>query len=116
MPMYEYKCGKCGKVSTFMEKIAQREPLFFGRRKCKACGSRKMTKIISRANGIAKQSQNDMMNDLKSMGNVNFIPEWMMKMPEPPGGKCPYHEAAEATEKASGGCGDGACGHDHSAN
>ncbi|MCZ7582493.1 MAG: hypothetical protein M5R36_03700 [Deltaproteobacteria bacterium] len=73
--------------------------LFFGRKKCRQCGSRKLSKIISRVSGHVERTETELMNDLKGMGNVNFIPEWMMKRPEPPGGVCPYHAEQQAKEK-----------------
>jgi putative FmdB family regulatory protein len=94
MPLYEYRCEKCGHVSAFYEKMFQRPKLFFGRRKCQKCGSRKLVKILSRAAGHVERTQTEMMNELKSMGNVQFVPDTRPK--GPPGGVCPY----EASEKA----------------
>ncbi|MGM0600766.1 MAG: FmdB family zinc ribbon protein [Candidatus Rifleibacteriota bacterium] len=42
MPLYEYRCKKCGDVSTFLEKINQN-----GKHECKKCGSNEMVKIYS---------------------------------------------------------------------
>lgn len=42
MPLYEYRCDKCGRVSEFLEPVnAQREHV------CEHCGSRKMHKELS---------------------------------------------------------------------
>jgi hypothetical protein len=46
-----------------------------------------------------ERTYNEQLNELKSMGNVTFLPEEMMKRPEPPGGVCPYHEHHVAEEK-----------------
>ncbi len=50
MPIFEYKCGKCGAVSEFLE-------LGAGRKKhaCQECGSGEMEKMFSTfAVGIAQ--------------------------------------------------------------
>ncbi len=99
MPLYEFRCEKCGGVSAFREKMFERQPLFFGRRRCTRCGSRKLSKIMSRVAGHVERTYNEQLNELKSMGNVTFIPEEMMKRPEPPGGVCPYHQAHVEEEK-----------------
>ncbi|MBZ0272433.1 zinc ribbon domain-containing protein [bacterium] len=99
MPVYEYRCAKCGHVTSFVEKMYEPQPLFFGRRRCGQCRSRKLAKIVSRVASAVQRTETEMMNELKSMGNVNFIPEWMMRRPEPPGGVCPHHAAELAREK-----------------
>jgi len=44
MPIYEYRCGKCGHEQDFLQKIAER-PIA----KCPACGSAKFQKQLSAA-------------------------------------------------------------------
>jgi putative FmdB family regulatory protein len=44
MPIYEYRCGKCGHEQEFLQKIAER-PIA----KCPACGSAKFRKQLSAA-------------------------------------------------------------------
>ncbi len=103
MPLYEYRCEKCGEVSSFMEKMFEPPRLFFGKKKCKRCGSKKLTKLISKAAGHVKRTQTEMMNEMKSMGNVQFVPQSQSMQPQgPPGGVCPYEAAAKADEKAKG--------------
>ncbi len=100
MPLYEYRCEKCGHVSSFMEKMFEPPRLFFGRKKCKHCGSKKLTKLISKAAGHVKRTQTEMMNELKSMGNVQFVPQSRQAQPQgPPGGVCPYEAQAKAEEE-----------------
>jgi putative FmdB family regulatory protein len=43
MPIYEYKCGKCGKVSEIVVGVVHKD----GKIKCPECGSELMEKIIS---------------------------------------------------------------------
>jgi putative FmdB family regulatory protein len=42
MPIFEYRCGKCGQVSDFLEKSAADS-----RHACPRCGGRKMEKLFS---------------------------------------------------------------------
>ena len=44
MPIYEYRCGKCGHEQEFLQKISER-PIA----KCPACGSAKFQKQLSAA-------------------------------------------------------------------
>jgi putative FmdB family regulatory protein len=46
MPIYEYKCEKCGMVSEFLVGVTQDKTDI----KCKSCGNDKMQKILSRSN------------------------------------------------------------------
>ncbi len=42
MPLYEYRCKKCGHVTEVLEK-----PDASGRHTCEKCGSRRMEKLMS---------------------------------------------------------------------
>jgi len=44
MPIYEYRCGKCGNEQEFLQKVSER-PIA----KCPACGSSKFQKMLSAA-------------------------------------------------------------------
>jgi putative FmdB family regulatory protein len=98
MPVYEYRCEKCGHVSAFTEKMFEPPRLFFGRKKCAKCGSRKLTKIISSVAGHVQRTQTEMLNELKSMGNVNFVPQQKSPPVGPPGGVCPYEAQVKAEQ------------------
>jgi len=50
MPIFEYKCADCGKVSEFLEKADAKVDHI-----CPACGSKKLTKQFSTFSGIVKQ-------------------------------------------------------------
>ena len=43
MPIYEYLCEECGRVTEVMQKISDRPPAT-----CSECGSRKIAKLVSR--------------------------------------------------------------------
>ena len=42
MPLFEYRCRKCGHVTTFLEKAGRRAS-----HACEKCGSRETEKILS---------------------------------------------------------------------
>ena len=42
MPIFEYKCSKCGKISEFLETSSARL-----KRSCAHCGSKKLEKQLS---------------------------------------------------------------------
>ena len=50
MPVYEYKCGKCGAVTEFLESVAAKN-----KHECQSCGSDDMTKMLSTFAPMAKQ-------------------------------------------------------------
>ena len=45
MPIYEYKCRDCGKVSEFLVGVGQEKAEI----KCSSCGSKKLEKIFSQS-------------------------------------------------------------------
>jgi putative FmdB family regulatory protein len=45
MPIYEYKCRDCGKVSEFLIGVGQEK----AKLKCSSCGSKKLEKIFSQS-------------------------------------------------------------------
>ena len=52
MPIFEYKCGKCDKISEFLESSASKK-----QRKCEHCGSTKLEKQFSVFAAGIKQGQ-----------------------------------------------------------
>jgi putative FmdB family regulatory protein len=94
MPIYEYRCEKCGHVSSFMEKMFERPRFFGAKRRCEKCRGKKLVKIPSGFGVSVERTQNEMLNELKSMGNVQINTQPQAPQPPPPtgppGGKCPY--------------------------
>lgn len=88
MPLYEYKCRKCGAVSEYLEK--QGEWHLFPR-KCKKCGRRRTRRVVSSFSSSVRRSRTETLNELRQMGNVNFVhrPSPPRGHGPPPGG-CPY--------------------------
>lgn len=46
MPIYEYSCGRCGKITEFLIGVGQEDPKIL----CAGCGSAEMTKVMSAPN------------------------------------------------------------------
>jgi putative FmdB family regulatory protein len=99
LPIYEFKCDKCGAVSSFLEKF---DEWHWRGRKCAKCGSRKTRKILSKFSSSVERTTTETMNELKQMGNVQFVPRSTPPWGEgPPPGGCPYENAEkEAAAKA----------------
>ena len=51
MPIYEYRCSRCGAVAEFLEGVILEK----AQRRCPSCGGEEMTKILSR-NFVARSS------------------------------------------------------------
>ncbi len=51
MPIFEYKCGDCGVVSSILVKSGSGRGV-----KCPKCGSKSMTKQISSFSAVVKES------------------------------------------------------------
>ena len=91
MPVYEYECQRCGAITSFMEKMFEKPRLFGPKRRCSKCGSKKLKKVVSAFSSKVERTNTEMLNELKSMGNVQFVPQ--QPTPEdPPPGECPYCE------------------------
>jgi len=52
VPIFEYKCSKCGRISEFLEKTGKA-----GKRKCPHCGSGDLDKQFSVFAAPVKQGQ-----------------------------------------------------------
>lgn len=50
MPIYEYKCAKCGQVSEVLVGVVQEE----GKISCSHCGSQKMEKVFPSGFAVAR--------------------------------------------------------------
>ena len=43
VPIYEYRCGKCGRITEVMQKASDPPPA-----RCPGCGGRRLAKVVSR--------------------------------------------------------------------
>jgi putative FmdB family regulatory protein len=86
MPIYEFECKKCGKVTAFIEKV---DEIRFWFRKCQHCGSYKLKRIMSAFTPNPQESLNEMLNDMDRKGQIKFVPQTQKPIGPPPGG-CPY--------------------------
>jgi putative FmdB family regulatory protein len=69
MPIYEYKCTKCGGVKTvFAKGFADPEGLV-----CDACGSAELKRLISKTNYHQSQSDRLSSYDPKSRNSDSFM-------------------------------------------
>lgn len=82
MPIYEYLCQECGKVSSFIV-MNIRDPF---QPKCKRCQSGKMTKLISRVARVrSEESRLESLADPSKLGGLDendpaSMARWMKRM------------------------------------
>lgn len=82
MPIYEYRCQDCGKVSSFIV-LSMRNPF---RPKCQRCQSEKMTKLISRVARVrSEESRLESLADPSKFGDLDekdpaSMARWMKRM------------------------------------
>ncbi len=81
MPIYEYRCNDCGKISEFLF-IKSDEPL----PQCQRCKSKKMTRILSRVKVLrSEESRMESLADPSKWGDIDekdpkSMAKWMKKM------------------------------------
>jgi putative FmdB family regulatory protein len=82
MPIYEYQCNNCGKVSEFL--IIKTDEAFIPQ--CKRCKSKKMTRVLSRARVIrSEESRMESLADPSKWGGFDendpkSMAKWMKRM------------------------------------
>jgi putative FmdB family regulatory protein len=78
MPIYEYQCEDCGKISEFL--VMKRKEVFSPQ--CKRCKSRKMSRILSRVRVIrSDESRMESLADPSKWGDLDEKdPKSMAKM------------------------------------
>ena len=80
MPVYEYRCESCGEKNSFFEPVGGEKTGFFasllGRgKKCEKCGGKKLERIISSISVHKTQTQAEVINDLRKIAPVQFVPD-----------------------------------------
>lgn len=82
MPIYEYRCGNCGKISEFLL-IKTDETLI---PQCKRCKSKKMSRVLSKVKVIrSEESRMESLADPSKWGDLDekdpkTMAKWMKKM------------------------------------
>ncbi len=82
MPIYEYRCQDCDRVSSFIV-LSLRTPF---QAQCPKCQSRKMTKLISRVARVrSEESRLESMADPTKLGDIDekdpaSMARWMKRM------------------------------------
>ena len=78
MPIYEYRCGDCGKISEFL--LMRTDETFTPQ--CKRCKSKKMTRVLSKVRVIrSEESRMEGLADPSKWGDLDEKdPKSMAKM------------------------------------
>ncbi len=82
MPIYEYRCNDCGKISEFLL-IKTDEALVL---QCKRCKSKKMTRVLSKVRVVrSDESRMESLADPSKWGGIDekdpkSMAKWMKKM------------------------------------
>lgn len=82
MPIYEYRCEECGKLSEFL--VIRTDEEFVPQ--CKRCKSKKMTRVLSRVRVIrSEESRLESLADPSKWGDLDekdpkSMARWMKKM------------------------------------
>jgi putative FmdB family regulatory protein len=82
MPIYEYRCEECGKVSSFLVRNIQTPFL----PRCKKCQSEKMTRLISRVARVrSEESRLESLADPSKLSGLDendpaSMARWMKRM------------------------------------
>ena len=68
MPIYEYRCEDCGKISEFL--VIKTEEVFVPQ--CKKCKSKKMSRVLSRVRVIrSEESRMESLADPSKWGDLD---------------------------------------------
>ena len=67
------------------------------------CGSRRLRRAYSTFSTSKKQSMGELLNEMRRMGPVNFVPAPPPGLQGPPPGGCPYAAGGGGETKGAGG-------------
>jgi putative FmdB family regulatory protein len=82
MPIYEYCCDDCGKISEFL--LIKTDEIFVPQ--CKRCKSKKMSRVLSRVRVVrSEESRMESLADPSQWGNLDekdpkSMAKWMKRM------------------------------------
>jgi putative FmdB family regulatory protein len=82
MPIYEYRCEDCGRISEFL--LIKTDEIFVPQ--CKRCRSKKMSRVLSKVKVIrSEESRMESLADPSKWGDLDerdpkSMAKWMKKM------------------------------------
>ena len=82
MPIYEYRCEDCGRISEFL--LIKTDEIFVPQ--CKRCKSKKMSRVLSKVKVIrSEESRMESLADPSKWGNLDerdpkSMAKWMKRM------------------------------------
>jgi putative FmdB family regulatory protein len=82
MPIYEYRCEECGKISEFL--LIKTDEIFIPQ--CKRCKSKKMSRVLSRIRVVrSEESRMESLADPSKWGGLDekdpkSMAKWMKRM------------------------------------
>ena len=82
MPIYEYRCEDCGRISEFL--LIKTDEIFVPQ--CKRCKSKKMSRVLSKVRVIrSEESRMESLADPSKWGDLNerdpkSMAKWMKRM------------------------------------
>jgi putative FmdB family regulatory protein len=82
MPIYEYRCEDCGRISEFL--LIKTDEIFVPQ--CKRCKSKKMSRVLSKVRAIrSEESRMESLADPSKWGDLDerdpkSMAKWMKKM------------------------------------
>ena len=82
MPIYEYRCEDCGRISEFL--LIKTDEIFVPQ--CKRCKSKKMSRVLSRVKVIrSEESRMESLADPSKWGDLDerdpkSMAKWMKRM------------------------------------
>ncbi len=89
MPIYEYRCEDCGRISEFL--LIRTDQTFVPQ--CKRCKSKKMSRVLSRVRVVrSEESRMESLADPSKWGDLDekdpkSMAKWMKKMGKEMGGE-----------------------------
>ena len=89
MPIYEYRCEDCGRISEFL--LIRTDETFLPQ--CKRCKSKKMSRVLSRVRVVrSEESRMESLADPSKWGGLDendpkSMAKWMKKMGKELGGE-----------------------------
>ena len=101
MPIYEFRCDHCGKISEFL--LVKTDEVFIPQ--CKRCKSKKMSRVLSKVRVIrSEESRLESLADPSKLGDIDekdpkSMARWMKRMGKELGEEMDMDEMEQAMEE-----------------